>query len=60
MRVKDPMRNKNSYQEGYWKPDDAMTIGYSEFHLHFETSAFGTFTWMAGQSAIGHYTCFRI
>ena len=46
MRVKDAMRNKNSYQEGYSKPDGTMTIGYSEFHLHFEKSAFGNFTWM--------------
>ena len=53
------MRNKNSYQEGYSKPDGTMTIGYSEFHLHFEKSAFGNFTWMSGQSAIGHYICFH-
>ena len=38
MRVKDAMRNKNSYQEGYSKPDGTMTIGYSEFHLHFENA----------------------
>ena len=53
MCVKDAMRNKNSYQEGYSKPDGTMTIGYSEFHLHFEKSAFGNFTWMSGQRQLG-------